>query len=128
MKLLLDTATLLWITSDAAKLSSTARMAYADPQNDLHLTVVSLWEILVKVRLGKLPLPEPLDKLIEPLKSTGVIRVLPLNEKAVYRLRSLPDQHRDPFDRMLICQAIEEGLTILTPDRDFSAYPVPLLW
>ena len=128
MKLLLDTATLLWITTDATKLSSKARTAYIDPANEIYLSVASLWEIIVKNRLGKLPLPAPIEKLIEPLKTSSTFRILPLSEGAVYRLKTLPDHHRDPFDRMLICQAIEDGLTILTPDSEFSKYPVTVLW
>src|SRR6185437_1291159 len=124
MKLLLDTATLLWISHDGAKLSATARAAYLDSTNELFVSVASLWEIIVKNRLGKLPLPAPIEKLIEPLKSSGTVRIVPLSEDAVYRLAALPNHHRDPFDRMLICQAIEDGLTILTPDAEFSGYPV----
>jgi PIN domain nuclease of toxin-antitoxin system len=128
MKLLLDTATLLWVTHDAAKLSAVARQAYADVGNELYVSVASLWEIIVKNRLGKLPLPAPIEKVLEPLKASGTVRILPLTEGAVYRLQSLPDTHRDPFDRMLVCQAIEAGLTILIPDSVFSNYPVATLW
>jgi len=66
--------------------------------------------------------------MIEPLKTSGAVRVIPLNESAVFRLNSLPDVHRDPFDRMLVCQAIDESLTILTPDAILKAYPVATLW
>jgi PIN domain nuclease of toxin-antitoxin system len=128
MKLLLDTATILWISHDAPKLSAAARAAYLDVHNERFLSVASLWEIIVKNRLGKLPLPAPIEKLIEPMKQSGLIRILPLSEAATYRLQSLPDIHRDPFDRMLVCQAIEEGLTLLTPDATLTKYPVATLW
>lgn len=128
MKLLLDTATLLWLSYDAPRLSSAARSAYADPVNEVVVSVVSLWEIIVKNRLGKLPLPVPVEQLIEPLKQSAAVRVLALGENAVLHLRSLPEIHRDPFDRMLVCQALDEGLTLVTPDPVLRAYPVPVLW
>ena len=99
MRFLLDTATLLWISYDAARLSPVAKNAYADPANQFNLSVISLWEIIIKNRLGKLPLPTSVEKLIEPLTNSGTVDVLPLNQSAVYRLQSLPDHHRDPFDR-----------------------------
>ena len=80
MKLLLDTATFLWISYDAAKLSPAARSAYLEPANELFVSVASLWEIIVKNRLGKLPLPAPIEKLIEPLKTSGTVQILPLTE------------------------------------------------
>lgn len=128
MKILLDTATLLWICCDPARLSPVAGAAYADMQNTLYVSVASLWELIVKNRIGKLPLPLPLDELIEPLKRSRAVRILPLTGSAVLRLNGLPDVHRDPFDRMLVCQAIDESLTILTPDALIKAYPVATLW
>jgi PIN domain nuclease of toxin-antitoxin system len=128
MRLLLDTATLLWISHDGSKLSPAARTAYLDTQNERYVSVASLWEIIVKNGLGKLPLPAPLPKLIEPMKQSGLIQILPLSESATYRLQSLPDIHRDPFDRMLVCQAIDEGLTLVTPDALLANYPVSTLW
>jgi PIN domain nuclease of toxin-antitoxin system len=128
MKLLLDTATLLWISHDAAKLSPVARAAYLDPANELYVSVASLWEIIVKHRLGKLPLPAPVEKLIEPLRASGTLRIVSLSERAVYQLQTLPNHHRDPFDRMLICQAIDDGFTIVTPDAEIALYSVTVLW
>ena len=128
MKILLDTATLLRICSDPSSLSPVARSTYADLQNTLFVSVASLWELIVKNRIGKLPLPLPIDQMIEPLKRSRAVRILPLTESAVLRLNGLPDVHRDPFDRMLVCQAIDESLTILTPDALIKAYPVVTLW
>jgi PIN domain nuclease of toxin-antitoxin system len=128
MNILLDTATLLWICCDPASLSPTAHAAYADLHNTLYVSVASLWEVIVKNRIGKLPLPLPIDQLIEPLKRSRAVRILPLTESAVLRLSGLPGVHRDPFDRMLACQAIDESLTILTPDALLKAYPVATLW
>src|SRR5690349_7098273 len=108
MNLLLDTATLLWVCSDPGSLSPVARSAYSDSGNNLFVGVASLWEIIVKNRLGKLPLPLPIDQMIDPLKRSGAVRILPLTESAVLRLKDLPYVHRDPFDRMLVCQAMDE--------------------
>ncbi len=82
----------------------------------------------MKNKLGKLPLPVPLDELLAPIQAATKVQVLPLKESAVYRVASLPDFHRDPFDRMLICQALDESLTILIPDAEIRRYPVSVLW
>jgi PIN domain nuclease of toxin-antitoxin system len=128
VNLLLDTATFLWVSYDAEKLSPAARSAYANPDNQLHLSVVSLWEIILKNRLGKLQIPVPVEQLIAPLKESHTVTILPLNDTAVMHLQSLPDIHRDPFDRMLVCRAIDLGLALLTPDSTIRAYPVQALW
>jgi PIN domain nuclease of toxin-antitoxin system len=128
VRLLLDTATLLWLSDDASRVSPAARAAYVDPTNDVYVSVISLWEAAVKHRLGKLHLSVPVEQLVASLKRTGDIDVLPLTESAVLRLGSLPDLHHDPFDRMLLCQALDERLTFVTPDRLLSRYPVPTLW
>jgi PIN domain nuclease of toxin-antitoxin system len=127
MKLLLDTATVIRIAIDETKLSKVASEAYRAESNTPFISVVSIWEILVKNRLGKLPLPMQLQDLLAPLRVAG-IATLPLTESAIYRVAQLPDIHRDPFDRMLICQAIDEDMTIVTPDRLMTSYPVKTLW
>ncbi len=82
----------------------------------------------MKSTLGKLPLPEAPAALIPRLRDGSGFEALPLQEEAVLQLPKLPDLHRDPFDRMLLCQAIEHGLTIVTPDRDLRQYPVRTEW
>lgn len=128
MNLLLDTVTIMRIALDESLLSAVAVDAYRDPSNSLFISVVSIWEILVKNKLGKLPLPMPLHDLLEPIQAATKMQVLPLKESAAYRVASLPDLHRDPFDRLLICQALDESLTILTPDAEIKAYPVAVIW
>lgn len=88
------------------------------------LSVVSVWEISVKHSLGKLALPTPLDRFISTQRELHGISVLPLDERAVFHLHKLPSLHRDPFDRMLICQAIEHGLVLVTVDEAVRRYPV----
>jgi PIN domain nuclease of toxin-antitoxin system len=94
----------------------------------MFFSVVSLWEIMVKNKLGKLPLPLPLNELFAPLKSATGLRILPLKESAIYQLAKIPDLHNDPFDRMLICQALDEDLSIVTPDAKIASYPVATIW
>jgi PIN domain nuclease of toxin-antitoxin system len=128
MKILLDTRTFLWIILNDEALSERARELHADPSNEVYLSAVSAWEISVKFALGRLPLPEdPIRFIPEQRKSHG-IEPLALDEMACFQLPRLPKLHHDPFDRMLICQAISESLTIVTPDRDIAQYPVRTTW
>ena len=101
---------------------------FSDPGNIVYLSVVSVWEIIVKRQLGRLPLAEP-PKIYVP-KEREKHRILPLDlaEPAVLVLPRLPDLHADPFDRMLVCQAIALGMVLLTPDVQIQAYPVNSRW
>lgn len=128
MKILLDTATFLWLASDSPRLSAAARAWFQDPGNEVYLSVVSAWEIAVKYSLGKLPLPAPPSELIPELRESHRIEPLALDEEAALHLSRLPAIHADPFDRMLICQAIVHGMTLLTPDETVRRYPVRALW
>ena len=128
MKILLDTCTFLWLISDAPQLSSTARAQFSDPENEAYLSAVSSWEIALKHDLGKLPLPDSPERFVPEQRANHDIASLVLNEQATFHLHRLPKLHRDPFDRMLICQAIELGLIILTPDPLVTQYPVKTLW
>lgn len=126
--LLLDSVTFLWwVTGDPA-LSPAAVDAIRDPDNPVYLSSVSAWEIALKHALGKLPLPEDPGTLVPSLRDAHGIRELPLSEAAALQLPKLPPNHRDPFDRMLVCQAIEHGLTLVTPDGTLRGYPVRTLW
>ena len=101
---------------------------FSDPANDVFLSAVSVWEIAVKHSLGRLPLPErPLD-LIPKLREAHGISTLALSEEETLYLPRIPVLHRDPFDRMLICQAVVNGLAILTPDPLITSYPIRSAW
>ena len=128
MKLLLDTCTFLWIATGDAALSASARRLFTDPANDAYLSSVSAWEIAVKHSLGKLPLPRPPSVLVPEERLRHLIVPLPLDEAAALLCAKLPDLHMDPFDRMLVCQAIIGGLTLLTPDPLVTQYPVTTVW
>lgn len=128
MKILLDTCSFLWLVSDSDELSSYARQIFEDSANEVYLSVASAWEIIVKHNLGKLPLPEPPHNFIKNNRIRHRIETLALDEDAVLQLSRLPEYHKDPFDRILICQAISGGMTILTPDTHISSYPVRVEW
>lgn len=128
MRLLLDTATFLWVVSDAPDLSARARELFVDPGNEVYLSAVSAWEIAVKYALGRLPLPEPPERFVPLQRKQHGVDPLPLDEEAALHLARLPLLHRDPFDRMLVCQAIVHGLVLLTPDKLVNQYPVRTMW
>ena len=128
MKLLLDTCTFLWIAQDSSALSPRAREVFADPANEVYLSVVSVWEIAVKHALGRLTLPQTPDRYLPQLRTRHGIESLALDEETVLQIGKLPGHHRDPFDRMLVCQALAHGLTLLTPDPFISRYPVRTAW
>jgi PIN domain nuclease of toxin-antitoxin system len=128
VNLLLDTATFLWWAAGDSAVSANARVAVEDPTRIVFLSAVSAWEIAVMHGLGKLPLPESPEALIPRWRQCHGFEELPLSEAAVLQLPRLPWLHSDPFDRMLVCQAVEHGLTIVTPDESIRAYPVRTLW
>jgi PIN domain nuclease of toxin-antitoxin system len=114
--------------ADAPELSPKAKLLFQDTCNSIYLSSVSVWEIIVKHKLGKLPLPDPAEDFIQQQGEKHYIEYLPLTEKAVFQLSHLPNHHRDPFDKMLVCQAIAHNLTILTSDKMINQYPVPTIW
>ena len=128
MRVLLDTATFLWAVSDAPEFSEDAREIFADPGNEIYLSSVSACEIAVKYALGKLPLPEPPRRFVPLQRKQHGIDPLPLDEEAALYLSRLPLLHKDPFDRMLVCQAVVQHLVILTPDELIQQYPVRTMW
>lgn len=127
MKLLLDTHVFLWYISADAKLPATFQVSIQDPANEVHLSVASVWEAVIKHALGKLPLPGPPAEYLPRQRVAHGIASLPVDEGAMPHLTTLPPLHRDPFDRLLVAQALQHGLTTLTVDPLVAAYPVPLL-
>ena len=128
MKLLLDTCTFLWLAADDPKLTPTARSSCRDPENSVFLSALSAWEIAIKYRLGRITLPEPPNRYVNSRRQWLQIQPLPFDETCAAHEALLPLLHRDPFDRGLISQAILNGLTIVTPDREITQYPAPVLW
>jgi PIN domain nuclease of toxin-antitoxin system len=127
MRLLLDTHIFLWFISGDTRLSPDWRESIREAENEVYVSVVSFWEVMIKHALGKLPLPQPPAQYLPLQRARYQIASLSLDEVSVRRLASLPAAHRDPFDRMLVCQAMELGLTIVTVDPVFVAYPASLL-
>ena len=99
-----------------------------DPENDVYLSAVSAWEISVKHALGRLPLQDSPERFVAEQKKQQGIEELPLDEESALHLARLPMLHKDPFDRMLVCQAITQGLLLLTSDELISQYPVRTAW
>jgi PIN domain nuclease of toxin-antitoxin system len=128
MNLLLDTCTFLWLAGGGRSLSAAAAQAVRDPSNEVLLSAVSTWEIVVKYRMGRLPLPESPERLIPTERRLRGVVALPFDEDSALQGLRLPPLHRDPFDRMLIAQAIALGLAIVTPDPLITQYPVRVIW
>ena len=126
MRLLLDTHIFLWYITGDKRVSSSVRRAVEDSEA-AYLSVVSLWEATIKYQLGKLPLPELPHPWLSIQREQHGIEPLNLDEGSVARLSDLPIHHRDPFDRMLVCQALEHALTIVTIDAILSKYPASVL-
>jgi PIN domain nuclease of toxin-antitoxin system len=128
LNILLGTCTFLWLISDSVELSQHAREVFQYDSASVFLSSVSVWEIIVKHAPGRLPLPDLPAQFIPEMRALHEIEPLPLEEEAVLMLPKLPDIRRDPFDRMLVCQALTHGLSLLTPDSLIRQYPVPVVW
>jgi PIN domain nuclease of toxin-antitoxin system len=126
MRLLLDTHAFLWYITDDPRLPVAAAEAIQDESSEVFLSVVSVWESLAKHQLGKLLLPTPADEYLRHRREQHGITSLPFDEPSLSHLLRLPLHHRDPFDRMLICQALQHDLQIITVDPLFAKYPVTI--
>jgi PIN domain nuclease of toxin-antitoxin system len=127
MRILLDTHVFLWYISAAPQLPVAFRDAIRDPANEVYLSVASVWEAVIKYALGKLPLPEAPAEYLPRQREAHRIATLPVEEAAFVHLARLPLLHRDPFDRILVAQALQHAMTLATVDDEARAYPVPLL-
>lgn len=128
MKLLVDTCTFLWLAAADPRLTPMARSACRDPGNAVYLSALSAWEIAVKHRIGRLPLPEPPVRYVASRRAWLGLEPLSFDEASAVHDSLLPPLHADPFDRGLVSQAILNGLTIVTPDEAIAVYPAPVLW
>ncbi|HSL20590.1 MAG TPA: type II toxin-antitoxin system VapC family toxin [Vicinamibacterales bacterium] len=128
MKLLLDTHAFLWWIEGTPAVGRRARVAVANPDNEVLFSIASCWELAIKLSLGKLRLAESLDRFIpEQLRVNG-FSLLDVDLRHVVRVADLPFRHRDPFDRLLVAQALEDDLTVVSADRVFRKYGVAVLW
>jgi PIN domain nuclease of toxin-antitoxin system len=128
VKLLLDTHTFIWWDGEPTKLSAAALALCSDPANELVVSVASLWEIQIKRQLGKLDLRLPLADIVSDQQETNGITVLPIVQAHVLALETLPAHHRDPFDRLLVAQALTEGAVLVSVDPVLRSYPADVRW
>lgn len=128
MKLLLDTCTFLWLITDAPDLSPAARARILDPGNEVFFSAASAWEIAVKWQRERLRLAQAPAVLVPTQREAHGIVELPIDEESALHVNRLPSLHRDPFDRMLVSQAIVHGLVVVTPDALITQYPARTYW
>lgn len=128
MRALLDTHTFLWWVADDSRLSDSARDIIAEPNNTLVLSAASAWEIVIKVRTGKLILPEEPEYYIPSRLASNQFESLPIHLSHALQVSQLPDYHRDPFDRIIIAQSQVEQIPILTLDNLIAQYPISTIW
>ncbi|RYG23477.1 type II toxin-antitoxin system VapC family toxin [bacterium] len=128
MRLLLDTCTFLWAVREPEKLSSAAYGALADPDNQRFISVVTVWEVAQKAGRDKLGFSLPITEVFAKAERDLRLRCIPLDRAEALAIADLPLIHRDPFDRMLVCQAQVRGLTLVTPDEAIRQYEVLTLW
>lgn len=126
--LLLDTNVLIWTLSSSNKISRRAERAMSRPVVSLTVSVVSVWEIVLKHHAGKLRLPAGLDQVVDQILYGSPWTILPVAPEHLPALAALPAIHTDPFDRLLIAQARHEGMAILTADEQFKKYDVRTIW
>ncbi len=128
MRGLIDTNTFLWFISGDSRLSHTAKTLISEIDNEILLSIASLWEIAIKMSIGKLELSMSYEDLLSAQIEDNEIKLLPIEKNHLKELVRLPFYHRDPFDRLIISQGIAENLPILTSDRLFNDYPIDKLW
>jgi PIN domain nuclease of toxin-antitoxin system len=128
MRALLDTHTFIWWVIDDNRLSSTARNIITDPGNILFLSAASAWEIVIKVRLGKLNLPEPPETYIPSRLTINRFESMSIQMTHALQVVNLPALHQDPFDRILVAQSQVEKMPIITVDNKIIQYPVDIIW
>jgi PIN domain nuclease of toxin-antitoxin system len=128
MKLLLDTNVFIWLNDAPHRVRERVMTVIANPDNDLFFSLTSIWEMQIKIQLGKLELSDSLSDILKTQQVDNNLQVLTIDLKHIWSLENLPYHHRDPFDRLLIAQAQTEGMTLVSADGIFEMYDVDLLW
>jgi PIN domain nuclease of toxin-antitoxin system len=128
MRFLLDTHAFLWFIEGNARLSNTGKDYIEDQSHDLLLSIASLWQMAVKISLGKLDLPQPFAEFMQSHLALSSIGLLEISSRHTYAVADLPYHHRDPFDRLLAAQCLSEGLTLISSDAVFEKYGVERVW
>ena len=127
MKFLLDTHALLWLLDDETAIPAETRRQLSDAANQLFVSTASIWEIAIKRSLGKLVISRPTKAIVDELSTIGIL-VMPVLSDPILRLEELPFHHKDPFDRIIIAQALAEDWVIVSKDANFPLYPVEVRW
>jgi PIN domain nuclease of toxin-antitoxin system len=128
MKVLLDTNVFIWLNDAPHRVREQVMTVVANPDNDLFLSLTSIWEMQIKIQLGKLELSDALPDILRTQQVDNNLQILTINLSHIWALGNLPYHHRDPFDRLLIAQAQIEGMTLVSADGVFDLYEVDLLW
>ncbi len=128
MTLLLDTHAFLWFITADSRLNADAKSAIENPSNTRLLSIASLWEMAIKHSLGKLQLSSPLEAFMQKHLTVNSIDLFPIDQKHIFALASLPFHHRDPFDRLIVAQALVENMSIVSTDATLDSYGVSRLW
>ena len=128
MRALLDTSCFLWFLAGSEKLIINARNFIINPNNEIFLSVASLWKIAIKVSIGKLELLQPFEELIPAQLQNNGIGLVAIELRHLSTLIELPFHHRDPFDRLIISQGVTEGLPVISSDNVFRQYNVDVIW
>lgn len=127
MNLLLDTHSFIWFVNGDENLSAKAKKEILKPSNTKLISIASIWEMAIKTSLGKLKIHRPFKEVLNQINENG-FEILPIDFEHTLLVNQLEFHHRDPFDRLIIAQAISEGLTIMTRDKNFHSYDVKLIW
>lgn len=127
-RLLLDTHVWLWFSVSPDRLPDLVRTALVDPDNEVWVSVVSVWELAIKTAIGKLALPEPIEQFVATYGYSAGFSLMPIEARHAAAVATLPQLHHDPFDRLLVCQAQAEGHVLVTADGQVSQYSAPTLW
>lgn len=128
MKLLIDTHTFLWFVQDSNQLSPYAKDLIESSANQIYISIASLWEMAIKSSLSKLELPTSFQDFIPHQVLINGIEIIPINPAHLHQLVNLDLHHRDPFDRLIIAQAMVRGIPVITRDNQFESYPIEVIW
>lgn len=127
MNLLIDTHFFIWLEISLGKIDKNVLIELENPSNNIFLSLASIWEMQIKIQLGKFAFPKPLQDIVDNQKNINNLQILPILENHIYELGKLPFHHKDPFDRILIAQSLSENLVLVSDDQAFSQYSVKLL-
>lgn len=130
MKFLIDTSTLIYFDNDEKMLSKQALSIIQDKKNQIYLSVASIWEISIKVKLGKLSVEKEIEKLVVSIQNEYKIKILPITSEVIIKQHYLNEvkNHKDPFDKIIIAQAYLENMPVITSDKWFHNYPIKIIW